>query len=146
MANSLQSQGTLNRLRANVTIPAFPALAITAPFVGRRGISVAWQGETTVYLDTMTGAVTSPEPYVKASVVCHLVKSQPLANSWKLQLESATLLGNVTVRPDASTLSPWSFVNCSLQRVADMSLAGDDPEYQITIGGLYYINQSLFGG
>jgi len=146
VANPLQPQGQLNRLRANVTIPNFADLAITSPFLGRRGLSIAWQGETTVYLDTMTGAVTSPEPYVKATVTCHLVRSQTLANAWKLQLESATLLGNVTVRPDSTTLSPWNLVNCALQRVADMSLAGDDPEYQITIGGLYYINQSLFGG
>jgi hypothetical protein len=143
--NPLVNQGTLNRLRASVIFSDFPALNITSPFLGRRGISLAFAGDATVYIDTMTGAVTSPEPYLRVTVTAHLLKSQAFSQQWKAQLELLTLLGNATVRPDAATMQPYNLTNCSIMNPGDQDFSGTDADYPIRIGGIYNVNSSLFG-
>ena len=61
-------QGTLNRIRASVIFPLFGVLSVTSSFLGKRGISVTFTGKSTVFLDTMTGRVTSPEPYLAVTM------------------------------------------------------------------------------
>ena len=146
MANPLVAQGSLNRLRASVSWATFPALNVTAPYLGKRAISIAFAGDSVVYIDTMTGAVTSPEPYLRVNVTMNLLRTQALANAYKLQLENDALLGGCTVRPDAAAMNPWTLHNCSIMSVSDMSLAGDDASYAVRIGGIYYVNSALFSG
>lgn len=138
------AQGTLNRLRASVLWTNFPALNITAPFVGEEAIRLAFEGESTVFIDTMTGAVTSPEPYLKVNVTAHLLKSQQLSDLYKQQMEQSSLLGDGIVRPDATTLSPWPITNCAIQSVRELNFNGKDAGYAVTIKGYYVINANLW--
>ena len=57
--NPLIPQGTVNRLRGSVIWNDFPQLNVTAPYLGTDGIGFSLDGESTVFLPTMTGAVTS---------------------------------------------------------------------------------------
>ena len=43
-------QGTLNRLRGSLTIPDLPELNVTAPFLGKEGIAMSFEGNSTVYI------------------------------------------------------------------------------------------------
>ena len=97
MANPFVQQGTLNRLLGNVVFAQWPQLTVTAPFLGKGAISFAFVGDASQLIGTMTGAVTSPEPYVFGTVTIHLVRSQTLANVFKNQLLLNTVLGSVTV-------------------------------------------------
>lgn len=144
MANPLVSQGVLNRLRASVVWPAFPGLNVTAPFLGEEGIRLTLEGESTTFINTMTGAVTSPEPYMAVSLVINLLKTQPLANAYKAQMEIAALLGEGTVRPDASTLSPYQLINCAIESVRELNFSGRDAGFAVTIKGYYTVNNALF--
>lgn len=144
MANPLIDQGSLNRIRGSITIPNFPALNITAPYLGKQGIRLALQGESVVYLPTMTGAVTSQEPYMMIEVAATLLKTQPLSNQFKLQMESSALIGDISVRPDAAQLGIYEVVNSSIKGVREMSFAGDEPGWVVTLGGYYLVNNSLF--
>jgi hypothetical protein len=126
------AQGTLNRIRASVIWPSFSGLNVSAPYLGKRGITLNFVGEDTVYIDTMTGAVTSPEPYVRLNFAIHLLKTQALANSYKLQRELNTLM------------QPWNAYNCSLTGVENMDFSGADAGYVVRAGGIYYINSVLF--
>jgi len=146
MGNQLVSQGTLNRLRGSVVITDHPTLNITAPFLGDGGIGLTLEGETTTMIPTLTGTATSPEPYQMCSLTVHLLKTQPLSDSYKKQMEVLALIGDITVRPDAKTLSPYPLKNCAINAVAPLSFNGKDAGFLVTIKGYYQINSSLFDG
>jgi hypothetical protein len=142
--NPLIAQGTLNRLRASVIINSFPSLNVTAPYLGEDGVSINPDGEAVTYIKTLTGAVTSPEPYQQVMVEVHLLRTQGLANQYKLQLEASALLGAIVVRPDSSALSAYDFVNCSIQGWGPHKINGKDAGFMVKLGGYYVINQDLY--
>lgn len=142
--NPLIDQGTLNRIRGSVQVPSFPQLNVTAPYLGKGGISLALQGEATEYIDTLTGAVTSPNVYQRVAVTINLLKTQNLAALYKAQMELLSLIGTLTVIPDASTLPNYTLQNGSIGNVRDMTFNGDDAGFVVTLGGFYIINNSLF--
>ena len=144
MPNPNVPQGVLNRVRASVTIPAFPALNITAPFLGRRGISVVRNGPLTTTLPTMTGAVQSPEPYQPIRITAELVKAQSLAAAYQAQEQLNVLLGALTVRPDTTALAPYSYINCAIEQVEELQLNGESYAYTVAITGFYLVNSFLF--
>lgn len=144
MANPLIVQGTLNRLRGSVVWNDFPQLNITAPFLGKEGIRLALEGESTVFLGTMTGAVTSPEPYMMVSLVLNLLKTQNLSDLYKKQMELLATIGDCTVRPDAATLSPYNLINMAIEGVRELSFNGEDAGYAVTCKGYYPVNSSLW--
>ena len=144
MASPNINQGTLNRLRASVVFPAYPSLSVVSSFLGKRGISVTFIGKSTVMLDAMTGRVTSPEPYLGVTMTMHLLKSQYLANLYKLQQELFTLLSDCTVRPDAATLQPYYFSNCAIESTGNLDFSGADADFPVEIGATYMVNAALF--
>lgn len=143
--NPLVDQGTLNRLRATVTIPNNAALNVTPPFLGPNGVGMALEGEVVRTLPTMAGTVTSPEPYQLATITIQLLRSQALAATYKALQETNALIGPITVRPDAVTLPDYTFQNCSVTGTAAMTFSGGDPGYTITIKGYYPLNSELWG-
>jgi hypothetical protein len=144
MANPLISQGSLNKLRASVVWSNFPSLNVTAPYLSKEGVRLSLQGETTLYMPTMTGAVTAQEPYMMIEVVIHLLKSQALANLYKQQMETNSLLGDATIRPDATALGPYQLVNGSIKSIRELDFSGENAVFAVTCGGYYLINSSLF--
>lgn len=144
MANPLIDQGSLNRLRASVLWNDLPILNVTAPFLGPEGISLTLEGEATGVLPSLTGVVTSPEPYQLVTFMVHLLKTQALADAYKRQQEANTVLGNCTVRPDSKALSPYLFYNCSIVNVGDLLFNGTNPGYGVSLKGYYVINNDLW--
>lgn len=146
MSNPLVSQGSLNRLRASVVLPSFPELNVTAPFLGEEGIRLALEGEATTFINTMTGAVTSPEPYQLVSVTINLLKTQSLADSYKRKQETDARLGDIVVRPDTGILSPYQFINASIENVGELNFNGKVAGYAVNIKAYYPINSAAFNG
>lgn len=143
-SNPMISQGTLSRLRASVNITSSPELNVTAPFLGKEGISIELTGETTTYIGTMTGAVTSGEPFQIAKVEINLLKTQSLSDSYKKRIESLAQIGDFVVTPDASTLSTYVFNNGSIESVKPLKLNGEDAGFVVTLTGYYQINSTLW--
>lgn len=144
MANPLVVQGTLNRILASVVWQNFPALNVTAPFLNREAIRLALDGESTRFLPSLTGAVTSAEPYMMVTLTINLLKSQNLAALYKAQMELQSVLGDCVVRPDVTTLPPYDFTNCAIQSVREQAYSGEDAGFAVTVRGYYLINSSLF--
>lgn len=144
MANPLIDQGTLNRLRGSVVFTDFPELNVTAPFLDQGGIGLALEGQATEIAKTMTGVVTSPEPYMMVSVACHLLRTQSFSDLWKAQMELDTRIGEGTVRPDAITLSPYILFNLSITAVGEFVFNGTQPGYGVTLQGYWNINATLW--
>ena len=141
---SIIPQGQLNRLRASISWSNYPALNVTAPYLSKRGLSLNFGGDATTYVDTMTGAVSSPEPYLKATITAHINKALFLAQSYKAQMELMSYLGGCTVRPDVNSMQPWRFYDCSIQGVDGLDFSGAEADYPVRIGGYYYINSALY--
>jgi hypothetical protein len=151
-------QGTLNRVKATVTIPLYPNLTITPSYLGKEGIRLALEGNASDYFPSMTGAVPSPVPYQIATLTVNLLKSQPFAQQYKLQFEDDTLIGDITVNPDVGVAAPsgsgsagiayglqqYQLRNCVLETVREMSFAGEEPLFVVTIKGYYEVNNSMF--
>lgn len=143
--NPLLSQGTLNRIVGSVIVPSFPVLNVTAPFLGKEGIRLALEGESTKYIPTMTGAVTSPEPYMMIRLTINLLKTQSLSALYKAQMETLALVGDIAVNPDVTLgLPPYDLTNCAIQDVRELNFSGEDAGFVVTLGGYYYINVALF--
>lgn len=144
--NPLVDQGILNRIKASLVWTNFPALNVTASFLGKGGITVALEGESSTQHGTMTGIVQSPEPYLPISVVIHLLKTQALADAYKSQMEANSVIGPGTVWPDvqAGGISSYQLNNMSIQSTPSLDFSGASPDYIVNLKGFYIINNSLF--
>ena len=148
MANPTQftPQGTLNRIQAQVQIPAYPILNVSASFLGTDAISIAFTGEQTNMLTSLTGLVTSPAPYQTAVIKMHLLRTQNLSALYKQQIELSTLIGDMTIYPDSASLPTYEIANCAIVEVAELPFTGRDAGFMVTIQGTYYINSVLYTG
>lgn len=144
MANPLIDQGTLNLLRGSAIFNDFPELNVTAPFLTPEGIGLGLEGEATTIIKTMTGTVTSPEPYMMVSVVLNLLRTQSLADAWKQQQEIDTRIGQCTIRPDSVTLSPYLLYNTAITAVGELTFNGKSAGYGVTLQGYWNINADLW--
>ncbi len=138
------AQGTLNRLRGSVNISGSPELNVTASFLGEAGITLQLEGESTTFIPTMSGAVTSPEPYMMATVVVNILKTQGLAAQYKARMEANSLIGDFVVTGDSTALPTYSVVNAAIESVAQMNFNGKDAGFAVTIKGMYYINNNAW--
>ncbi|MES2048854.1 MAG: hypothetical protein V4447_10665 [Pseudomonadota bacterium] len=143
-SNPMIPQGTLNRLRGSVNFVSNPQLNVTAPYLGKAGISITLEGESTAFIPAMTGAVTSAEPFMMASVEVNLLKTQGLASVYKARMESNSLIGDIVVTPDASTLTTFGITNCAIESVKPLQLNGEDAGFVATIKGTYFINNDAW--
>lgn len=144
MANPNVPQGVLNRLRASLIIPAFPALNVTPSFLMPEAIQTSFQGALTTNLQTMTGVVASPEPYVLGRSMVHLIKAQALAEAWRQQMEADCRLGDITVRPDSVAVSPFEIGNVSIVALEQLSFGGRDAGFVVAIEGTWNVNANYW--
>jgi len=144
MANPQIQQGTLNRLLASVVYADYTQLNVTSGYLAREAISLAFDGDTSLLIGTLTGAVTSPEPYIYGTVTMHLLRTQALGNAYKTQIETNTTLGSVTVYPDTQVLSPFQLNNCVLQSVQETSFDGTQAGLIVRLRGVYNINSTMY--
>ena len=143
--NPLVDQGVLNLLKAAVTWADFGGLNVTASFLDKAGLTLRLEGQTTIQHETMTGIVQSPQPYMPVSLVIPLLKTQPLSDTYKTQMETDAIIGDGTVWPDVSAgLSPYQLGNMAIQSVGELNFGGTTPLWGVTLRGVYYVNSTAF--
>jgi hypothetical protein len=145
MAFQFTPPGVLNRLRASVTFASFPELNVTSGFLTTEGIRLALEGNATDLLPAMVSLVSSPAPYLSASLTMSIVRSSTLAGLFKSQVENTTLMGLVTVWPDTDALNPFILNNVALESVREMAFAGMEAAMVVTARGYYNVNTGYFG-
>jgi hypothetical protein len=149
MPNPLVSQGSLNLAQASVFVTNNPSLNVTPSFLAPAGIDLTLEGRATEYLGTMTGAVTSPNIYMMASVVIHLLRTLSLSDAYKTAMEFDSRIGPIVVRPDLSAgvgLEPYDLDNCAITGVRPLNFAGKDPGFIIEMMAVYAVNSNIFNG
>ena len=142
--NPLAALGNLNRLRGTILVPAAPELNITAPYLGKDGIKLSFDGNFADMLAQMAGAVISQNVYVMANLTVALIKTQPLSALYKARGEFNSSIGDITFRSDAANLPPFEFANCAIEQVDGVDASGQSALYGIRISGTYYINSNLW--
>lgn len=149
MASPL-SPGFLNLLASSVTIQNYSALNVTAAYLAKRSIRLAPEGDLTKYIDVLTSAVPSQQPYILMTATMALVKTLPLAAAYQAQMQSNGYLGQVTIRPDLSRgsggLQPFVLQNASLMTPGEMSFGGDEADFMVPIKGVWQVNMQLWNG
>lgn len=144
MANPNIIPSPLNRVRANVSIPSAPNLNVTAPYLAEDGISVSFTGDVATVLNGLTSTINSEEPYIVTQININLIKSLALSAQWLTRIQEAPILGNVTIVSDTKEFPSLTFYNCTITRVADVSMAGKQAGYDITITGYWAISNDLW--
>lgn len=144
MANPRVAQGSLNRLRATVTLPNFTSLNITPPYMGKSFVKVTFDGDFDRLIETGTGAVTSPEPYVMATVEVGILRTQALSASWLAQAQALSDLGPVSIFSDSAAFPEIDLHDCILKHLDPGAYDGTDPIVKLTISGQLPINNDLW--
>lgn len=148
MANPRIPQGSLNRLKASVVWNDNPDLNVTPPYLGAAGIRLGLDGGTTVFLPSLTGAVTSPEPYQMITLAIALLKTQQLCDLYRTRMESNALIGDGMVYPDVPLseggLGAFQIVNCAIESVRELNFSGTDAGFEVSIRGYWLINSFLW--
>lgn len=146
--NPLIQQGTLNRLVAAISFNANPNLNITPSYLGREAIRLSLDGAATGRIPSMTGIVTSPEPYQMVTCVAHMLKTQPLAAAWQAQYLTTTLIGGYTVYPDVQVdqggIGPYNINNGMIMGLRELAFSGEDAGWVLTLSGYLVINNLLW--
>lgn len=145
MAFQFTPPGVLNRLRASVTYTDYPELNVTSSYLTTEGIRLALEGNATDLLPAMVCLVSSPAPYLSASLTMSLVRSSTLAQLYKSQIENTTLMGLVTIWPDTDAMNTFVLNNVALESVREMAFAGMEAAMVVTARGYYNVNTGYFG-
>lgn len=144
MANPKIQQGVLNRVRTSLVVPSNTALSVTAPYLGKSMIHVAFEGNFVEQIDTATGMVRSPEPFVPATITISLLRSQSLAATWLNQVQANSFLGDVTAHSDSSVYPAITLEECVIRTIDNGAFDGADPVVRVTARGTYYVNGDLW--
>ena len=142
--NPLVPQGTLNRVRTAVILPNFTNLNVTAPYMGKSMARVNFEGNFADLIGTATGAVTSPEPYVFATLSVSLLRTQALANQWIAQLKKYSSVGLVKTYGDSAAFDAIELDQCVVTTVDPGAFDGSDPVARFVLKGVFYINSDLW--
>lgn len=137
-------QGTLNRLKGSIKFVNIPGLNITPPYLGKGGITLAFEGEATGIVPTMTGTVTSPEPYILARATVDILKTNGLSSAFQAQMQSTTVLGDFVFTPDTTALGTFYINNSAIANPAEISATGESATWPLVLTGYWIINNNLW--
>jgi hypothetical protein len=143
--NPSVAQGTLNRLLTQITLANFPQLNVSAPYMSKAFVTAQIGDGFTNQIPTATGVVNSPEPYVMATLVINLLRTQALAAAWLAQVQQYSVLGTVSGYSDSTVFGPLQLINASVVSIDPGGWDGTDPVVRITVTGVFYVNETLWG-
>ena len=144
MANPIVPQGTLNRALTSVQVVDYPDLNVTSGYFGEKLASITFDGNTSDYIGTLTGAVPSPRLYQIVTCTMYLNKSQSLSDDWEGQRQVNSAIGDVVITTDSSELSDYTITNCVIDNIPSLEFTGQTNDFPVTLKGIYYINSDLF--
>lgn len=144
IANPLITQGLLNRVRVHTVVAENSALNVTASYMGKSQAQLTFEPPFVDQIETATGIINSPKPFVMGSLVINLLRSQSLANDWLNTTQVDSQLGTITVYGDSTTFEPITLYNTSITDFDPGAFDGQDPIVKLTIRGVFYVNNDLW--
>lgn len=142
--NPLISQGLLNKVYTSVVVPGNLALNVTASFMAKSQVQVTFDDPFVTQPGTATGVVQCPQPYVGATCVLNLLRSQATSGLWLTQTQANAVLGDVSIYPDSNVYPVITLSSCAIEGVDPGAFDAGDPTVKITIKGIYETNAELW--
>jgi hypothetical protein len=142
--NPQTTQGNLNRVATHIVVPSFPQLNANAGYMSKGLAVMTFDPPFVEQIETATGIVNSPKPFVMGQIVINLLRSQSLANVWITQAQAQATLGTILAFPDSSTFEPLALSNASIYDFDPGAFDGVDPTVKVTIKGTFYINAAMW--
>lgn len=143
--NPLVPQGTLNRIRTHIVLASYPALNVTSANMSRGFATFAFEGNFAAQIETATGIVTSPEPYVMGTCTVELLRTQSLAAAYLAQVQSNVMVGTVTGYSDSVSFPPIVLNNCSIYNFDPGAFDGTKPAVRVVFRGVFTPNAAMWG-
>lgn len=140
----ISSSGLLNRALTQVVFSDYPALNASIDNMSSGFMHVTFEGAPTLQIGTGTSIVNSPNPYVMGSLQLNILRTQALATTWLRQMQSNSVLGNLTGYPDAAPFDPITLENSSITAFDPGAWDGQNPTVAITITGLFFTNNDMW--
>jgi len=112
--------------------------------MGKNFITITFDGDFDNLIPTGTGTVTSPEPYVTATINIDILRTQPLAAAWLLQSQTLCDIGGFSVFPDTAAFPSLNFVNGIIKHMDPGPYSGTDPSTPLILQGTFNINDNLW--
>ncbi len=137
--------GTLNRLRTSAVFPGFTSLNITASYMSKKFIHVTLdENPFAEGIETATGIVVSPEPYVMGTVTIGLLRTTGLAAAWLAQAKATSVLGSIEIHSDTSAFPALTIHNAYIKTLDPGPYDGTNPETPLILRGVFYVNNDLW--
>ncbi len=144
MPNPLVAQGTLNRVRCSIIVPSDTSLNVDSSYMGKSFASISFDGDFSGQIETGTGVVNSPEPYVMADISVGLLRTQALSNSWLNQAKKTAIIGQIIIHSDSAAFAPISLASCIISTIDPGTYDGTDPVVKLTLKGVFYLNEDMW--
>lgn len=138
------TQGTLNRLRASIVVPSYSNLNASSSNMGKNFTTVEFDGDFALLLETATGAISSPEPYVMANVTVDLLRTQAVSGAWLAQGQTQSEIGNVQIHPDTTAFPVITINDTIIRNVHPGEYDGQNPVVRLDLRGVFYLNNNLW--
>ncbi len=142
--NPMVPQGSLNKVRAHIVVPNYPTLNISPSYLGDDGFSLDLDEDAVRQLKTATGLVNSPEVFVEATCTINLLRTQNLSLQWMQQMENTAQIGRIVAHSDSAAFTGRTVHNCSILKVQPGRMNGTTATVDVTIRGVYYVNNSMW--
>jgi len=136
--------GNLNRVRASIIVPGNATLNIPAQFQAKEGIIVAPQTPVVTQMQGMTTIINSEEPYQLLQITVSVIKSLAISATYLDAIRNSPILGDITVVPDTTTIPKFTIFNAAILNWNQISMAGLQPDFTLTIQGQYSISNDLW--
>ena len=122
-----------------------PTLNISADDLGKDMIRISPQGDVTDILETATGVIGSPAPYIKVAISFTLNKTSSVCQRYLNKMFDNTQFNNLVLNTDSSTLAKIVVQNAFMSAWSEASFSGLEPGIGFTVTGFVPVNNSMFG-
>lgn len=136
--------GTLNRIRGSVVFPSNTSLNITSSYMTKKFVDVTFDGDFVDQIETATGIVNSPAPYVKAQATVGVLRTTGLASLFLAQVQSQAVVGQMHIHSDTSAFPSIVIHNVSIIKANPGAYDGMSGELSLTLSGIFYTNNDLW--
>lgn len=143
---ALPLNAILDISKQSVTVLEHPNLNVTMPYLGKAGLEISDDTETTITTQVMAVIVQSPNVIVTSTLTINLLKTTAVARAWLDQKGRMSAIGDIVVTFNTDNLKEITLKNCAISTTGSQSGAGDSAEIQITIKGGLEVNRELLRG
>ncbi len=142
--NPMVPQGSLNKVRAHIVVPNYPTLNVSPSYMGEDMFTLDIEDDAVRQPKTATGLVNSPEPFVVATCIINLLRTQALSVQWLMQLKSNAMIGRIVAHSDSAAFTAQTVHNCSILKVQPGRMNGTNPTVDAIIRGEYFVNDDMW--